>query len=140
MSRDASSPLAILRRREQHPANFWPHANFLRDLRQWTVSSAEGQLSTQPGASAFSRRIGVRTAAGLVQPGAATVVAYRVWFQAGNSQPSSFDAARFEISESSNLRLANHAYHLAAVIEIGPLLAISALIGFLGIGLLVFWR
>jgi sigma-B regulation protein RsbU (phosphoserine phosphatase) len=77
---------------------------------------------------------------GLVQPGANVEIAYRVWFHPRMWLPSSFRGTRFEIGQTRILRLIDHADHLAALIAMGPELAIDAFITILGVVLLAFWR
>jgi hypothetical protein len=76
---------------------------------------------------------------GLVQPGESVQVAYRAWFQPDACFPGSINSIGFEIGESRNLRIANRADQLTALVAIGPALAIHTFIGLLGIGLFVLW-
>ena len=73
-------------------------------------------------------------------PGTTAVVAYRVWLQPLACRPGSFRRESFEIDEIRILQLADHADHLAALLSLGPDLAINTIITTLGLGLLALGR
>lgn len=77
---------------------------------------------------------------GAAVPGAATVVAFRVWCPPDLRRPGWFGSVRFSIDESRNLQLAYRADSAASLVANGPDLALNCLIGLLGVGLLVLWR
>jgi len=135
--KDACGPLAI-RVSDLYPSwiAFELFVNGQRVARQGSFPP-DAEPVVAPAGSVFE------LPAGLVQPGTAAEVSYRVWFQASSwwRWPTrALRSTRFEIGESRNLRLANHADHLAALLALGPHLAIYTFMAALGIGLFTFWR
>ena len=78
--------------------------------------------------------------ANLGQAGAATLVAVRAWFPPLMRETGRFGATSFQLGDRHSLRLAARANRYAALLAIGPELAMNGLILILGIGLLVLWR
>jgi hypothetical protein len=100
----------------------------------------QGRLPPQSELILFPQDAVFDLPAGEAAPGATLVVAFRAWYPPFIRTFGWFGFADFILDESRNLRLAVDADRAATLLKWGPTLALNVLIGFMGLGLLAFWR